>query len=109
MEKDNFFIITYRILKYLSECMKLGEKPIKLKYENYDINEKYFNEILLILYNKGFITGIKNITDMSDEFSKILIISPKITYEGLEFLENNSTLEKAKNALKTIKNIVPFI
>ena len=38
-----------------------------------------------------------------------MFMSPRLTIKGMEFLQENSAMEKIKNGLKDIKDVTPFI
>ncbi len=111
MAKDDFFIIAYKILSYLYACMKAGEDPHldELGAESLGINEGYRAKAITMLYENGYIKGVREVhtpwmTDTLYDFS-----SPEITMSGIEFLQENSAMEKAKQALKDLKAMVPMI
>lgn len=113
MAKDDYHVIVYQILAYLYTKLKEGEPvdPELLKADsNYlKINEKYWQYIIINLYNCGLITGIV-ITKAS---GRVIIVNNlencQITPAGIEYLCDNSFLKKAREFLKDAKAIVPFI
>lgn len=110
MAENDFFVIVYRVLKYLYDCLKKGEKPEAeyLVASTYNIPENYWKYILLSLINEEYIKGIQvNHTKNGVIFSDLqeAIITPK----GIEFLFEKSLIEKAKKTLKDVKNMIPFI
>lgn len=113
MARDDYFVIVYKILTYLYECLKTGKNIDTyniLSAETYGIEESYFNYILIQLYEEGYIEGINiiPITGTKRKGVKItseIVIKPK----GIEYLQENSMLSKAKNIVKDIKDIIPRI
>lgn len=108
MAKDDFFVITYRILSYLYACFKAGEKADleMISPDALHISSGYWINIMECLSEKGYITGIV--------FPKAIgglggakISNLKITMDGIEFLQENSSIKKAVDFLKTVKEIVP--
>lgn len=110
MAQNDYFVIVYQVLKYLYECLKQGEKPeiCYLSASMYSIPENYWAYIVISLVNEEYIKGI-NVTrtksgvvfgDLQDA-----IITPK----GIEYLFENSLIEKAKKTLKDAKGMIPFI
>ena len=85
MSKDDYFVLVYRILTYLYYCLKEGIAP---DMEYLTFNTKYFP-----------------ICESYWEY----IIDINITPKGIEYLTDNSNMQKAKDFLKSIKEIVPFI
>ena len=76
----------YKILRYLYECMKQDIAPDLQKYgwhsELLDIPRQYWCKIIRILVDKRLAVGFS-----------ILV---EITYEGREFLRENSGMKKAQ-------------
>ena len=110
MAQNDYFVIVYRVLKYLYDCLKKGEKPEAeyLVASTYNIPENYWIYILLSLINEEYIKGIRvNHTNEGVIFGDLqeAIITPK----GIEYLFENSLIEKAKKTLKDVKDMIPFI
>lgn len=113
MAKDDYHVIVYQILSYLYVQLKSGEQvdgrllEHDSKYLN--INERYWQYIMINLLNDGYISGIT----ISKAWGKDVFISDldccQITPKGIEFLTDNSFINKAKDFLKDIKAIVPFV
>lgn len=111
MAKDDYYVIVYKILAYLYVQLKAG-KPIDAEMISADgklfnINVKYHSYVISNLVNDGYIKaplektwGDESIVDLS---------TCEITPRGIEYLFENSLLEKAKKMLKDVKDIVPFI
>ena len=61
MAQNDYFVIVYRVLKYLYDCLKKGEKPEAeyLVASTYNIPENYWIYILLSLINEEYIKGIR--------------------------------------------------
>ena len=103
MAQNDYFVIVYRVLKYLYDCLKKGEKPEAeyLVASTYNIPENYWIYILLSLINEEYIKGIRvNHTKEGVIFGDLqeAIITPK----GIEYLFENSLIEKAKKTLKDV-------
>ena len=109
MARDDFFIIAYRILAYLYACMKSGEKPDMsvVSYEKLGICECYWNDIIISLIENDYIKGI-SIIKMCGQ-TGIKSTDPKITMQGIEFLQENSAMKKAYEFLKDLKELIPGI
>ena len=110
MAQNDYFVIVYRVLKYLYDCLKKGEKT-EVEYlvaSTYNIPENYWIYILLSLINEEYIKGIRvDSTKDGVIFGDLreAIITPK----GIEYLFENSLIEKAKKTLKDVKDMIPFI
>lgn len=109
MARDDYHVIAYKILVYLYECLKRGEKPKQVYYSDiaYDINRAYWENIMRCLSQEGLIEGliIGNVVGCSEPMisTRNIMITPK----GIEYLEENSTIAKAAEFLKMLKETIP--
>lgn len=104
---DNFKII-YKILKSLEKNMgnedfeieSISAQQLKISYEQWE-------QLLIMLSDAGYITGIIVNRDMEDKFRHIIEpIYPSITLRGMEYLADNSFMKKASDALKMVGDII---
>lgn len=113
MAKDDYHVIVYQILAYLYTQLKAGEPvdPELLKPESryLSINERYWTYIMSNLQMSGFITGITIQNTWGSDMMVTNLESAMITPLGIEYLTDNSFLKKAKEFLKDMKSIVPFV
>lgn len=103
MAKDDMEVIMYKLLRYFYECMKHDITPDLQKYgwksELFDIPKGYWCRIIHILVEKKLITGFDVIK--SKDGIQIQTDPPiAITYEGREFLRDNSGMKKAEEFCK---------
>lgn len=108
MTKDDMFKIIYCILKELYECMKQGVKVNieDIGYERFDIPYSYWLDIVIQMREKGLINGVKcRMTKGTGRIVNYDNIS--ITFDGVEYLEENVMMKKVKETLKEIKDIIP--
>ncbi len=112
MAKDDYFVISYRILIYLYGCLKEGQLA-SLEYLRYDTNDfpvkkDYWQYILRHLYEEGFIEGVVLIPILGQNIKGIKLTDQlTITPKGIAYLQENSTMQKAKAFLKDLKEIIP--
>lgn len=110
MAKDDYFVLAYRILAYLYACLKNGDQPDMnfISTDGLGISPNYWEYIMRHLYQEDFIEGIvvMNVIGRSTPQIK-LTPATMITPKGIEFLENNSAMAKAKSFLKTLKETIP--
>ena len=100
---DKFKAI-YRILSYLEKSIDI-ESPDwrrQLSPEGLDIQEPRFTNILRMLSECGYITGVQ-IQPTAMGGHRAGIFDPAITLPGLEYLANNPDMEKARRAAQGIK------
>lgn len=96
---SNNFKIIYKILKTLEKAMDYEEPDlIGIGYVALGISETRWKAIIEMLVECGYVKGIS----VSKSFSgiEILLVNPKITLKGLEYLEENSLMAKAKELAK---------
>ena len=113
MAKDDYDVIVYQILAYLYTQLKNGDPvdPEMLQNKSIlmDINERYWEYVLENLLKYGYIEGIKITKLWGNQKTVSELENCMITPTGIEYLCDNSFLQKAKEYLKDIKAIVPFV
>ena len=113
MAKDDYHVIVYQILAYLYTQLKSGKDvdPELLKPESQylNINERYWTFIMENLLEDGLIDGITTTKVWGGQILIQNLGEARITPRGIEYLTDNSFLSKAKEFLKDIKAIVPFV
>ena len=108
MAKDDYFVIAYRILSYLYTCFKAGDPPDMdiISPAALEINNGYWVNMLESLAREGYIIGV-SFPSAIGRARGVKIIDLKITQKGIEFLQENSAMQKAAQFLKTVKEIIP--
>ena len=114
MAKDDFYVIAYKILAYLYMQLKNGEPidPDMIKNDSplFQINQRYWSYIMRNLLDEGYITGgIYHTACGKDRVIHGDLSRVEITPKGIDYLCENTALERAKQFLKDIKEITPFI
>ena len=112
MAKDDYHVIVYQILAYLYVQLKTGE-PVNGDMIRHDsdylgINIRYWQYIIENLLDGGLIKGPVVSKTWANERKVSGLSNTEITPAGIEFLCDNSFMEKAKRFLKDVKAIVPF-
>lgn len=113
MAKDDYHVIVYKILAYLYVQLKNGEIIDKkcLMHDSilFNINYRYWAYIMKNMLEQGYIKGIT----VTKSWGSDVIIDGleycEITPLGIEYLCDNSFMEKAKQFMKDVKEITPFI
>lgn len=108
MAKDDYHVIVCRMLAYLYAGLKSGaELDInELMPERLNISPKYWLYIIENLQEQGYISGVY-IGRLLEGMPSVRLDGVKITPAGIEYLQSNSMIEKAKSFLKTLKEITP--
>ncbi len=113
MARDDYHVIVYQILACLYVQLKAGEKIntdlLKAESQYLNINQIYWNYIIDSLNNQGLICGVNKTAAWGKDRVIFDIQDIMITPLGIEYLTDNSFLNKAKEFLKDIKAIVPFV
>lgn len=111
MAKDDYYVIAYRILAYLYTCLKAGEEPdlsyISADSEAIQISQNYWEYIIRNLYEDGYLEGISLLPVIGRQTPGIKLRGVMITPKGIDFLQNNSSMAKARDFLKTLKETIP--
>lgn len=94
--------IIWRILNVLDLSLDFEKVPLEeLSAKKLKISENRLNNYLLMLQKAGYIDGVVEI-DSLDGNGEIDISDIRITLEGIEFLIENSTMNKIASAAKEI-------
>lgn len=114
MARDDYFVIVYKILTYLYQCLKEGRKAEErlLTHDSsyIKVNEKYWNYILWHMQKAELIEGVEFLdNNLGDIPYPLEWDKCRITPIGIAYLSENSLMKKAKDFLKDIKEITPFI
>ncbi|MGY3820762.1 YjcQ family protein [Ligilactobacillus salivarius] len=108
MAKNDYYVIVYRVLMYLYNCLRQDEvvDMQKLTPEYLRINQRYFEYIFDTLNDEGLILNKAYYEDMlGKHLESDIMISPK----GISFLHENSTIDKVKKSVKGIAVIISDI
>ncbi len=112
MARDDYFVVAYRILAYLYACLKEGEQVdvdyILPESPALNINRDYWEYIICHLYEDGYLEGVSLLNVIRKRTPAIKLTDRvMITPKGIEFLQNNSAMAKARDFLKTLKETIP--
>lgn len=112
MAQDDMHIIIYKLLAYLYDCMKKG-KPADLAMLESDgavfggVPERYRCSIIAQVVERGYVTGMKLF--YSDNEPSIVVSNPSITLDGVEYMFENTMMQRALRWLQDVKSALPFI
>lgn len=99
----------YKILRTLQkwrgresfDIALISAKQMKMEYEDWE-------QLMIELQESGYIKGLVYSQSLTDKFPHIAEpVTPRITLEGIAFLEENSRMAKAAEALKVIGEYIP--
>lgn len=97
----NNFKIIYKILSTLEKAMEYEEFDVnRISYKQLDIPKALWVRIVVLLEENDYIKGITIERTLDSELPYIEIGNIEITLKGLEYLEENSLMKKAKDLAK---------
>lgn len=101
-------MVVYRILTYLFACFKAGEPPDIEMFgpDALRISSGYWTNIMESISNERYVIGLVPVSRLGGA-PGIKLINLKITQKGIEYLQENSKMQKAADFLKAVKDIVP--
>ena len=96
MKSNSYARVAFKILKYLNDCYENGldASADKLNARMLDISDHQFYQTIKMLSDDGYVKGV--------EFTDILN-HPRnwhITSQGIQYLEENSLMQKAYKVVK---------
>ena len=112
--KDDYPVIVYQILAYLYQCLKKGidvdKNYLVAQGELFSINSSYWSFIMCNLVKEGLVEGLTLTNVWGEKYPLVENIeSISITPKGIQYLTDNSFIQKAKELLKDTKSIIPFV
>lgn len=112
MASDDMNVIVYKFLRYLYSCMKSGEEPSEEVMANsggmFEIPYRYWAQIVDEMVANGLVRGVA-VVDVWGGGKTVRFDEPRVTMEGLQYLEENSLMRKAAELLRDAKSAIPFI
>ncbi|MEG0228781.1 MAG: YjcQ family protein [Lachnospiraceae bacterium] len=108
MAQDDYFKIVYVILTELYECKKQNEKVDMrvISPARFKVPEGYLLDIFEEMKDEGYVKGFKILNTKTGRCA-ISLEDISITMKGIEYIQDNSKMQKVKEVLKTIKDIAP--
>lgn len=98
MKTKNIYRILATLIKYAGQenfdNRLISAEKLKMSYIEWE-------QLMILLQKKGYVDGVIFTQTLSDRFPKISDISRvSITLDGIEYVEENSTMKKIGEALK---------
>lgn len=109
MVNNDMYVVMYKIIAYLYDCMKRGEKPRDDGWSAsaLGIPEPYWARVVEELTSHGLI-GVVNVFHGSIS-TTVVLADPYVTMEGVAFAQENSMMGRARQFLVDAKASIPFI
>lgn len=103
---DNFKAV-YKILSALEKSMDYPEFDMdRISAETLGVSQERWNRYIEMMVDVGYIKGVRIKEYVGGEL-QISNCGIRITLKGLEYLQENSIMQRMYNAAKGIKDIVP--
>ncbi len=103
---DNFSII-YKILSVLEKSMDVEEFDIeRISPEKLKVSQERWNKYMEMLSDAGYIKGV-SIKKYRDGEIVIDASDIRITLKGLEYLSENTIMQRRYKATKGITDLIP--
>ncbi len=103
---DNFKAV-YKILSTLEKAMDLPEFDMSLiSAEKLGVSQERYARYIEMMLDVGYIKGASIIKDITGE-TNIETNEMRITLKGLEYLQENSIMQKMYKAAKGITEFIP--
>lgn len=110
MSKDDMQVLFCKILVYLYKVLKGTQKKdiyyIQPRTYDFPISKEYLQTILIELYEKGYIRNLIYQKAYSNDVVYFNYDGIEITYDGVEFLRENSTMQKIA---RTLTEAIPIL
>ena len=104
MAKDDYFVLVYKILKYLYKCLKSGASP---DFNYFPVHKEYWEYIIEKLVEEKYIEGVYVLRSDTNFISVKYTSGMRITPLGIEYLEDNKMMKKVAKAVKDIASLIP--
>lgn len=109
MARDDMHVVMYTILRYLYDCLKGGKDPDPSAFSAsaLGINASYWTAIVADLVNRGYVRGVRVFHNSDGD--QVQVVKPCVTIEGVEFMMENSMMQRALKFLQETKGAIPFV
>lgn len=110
MAHNDMYVVMYKIIAYLYDCMKKGVEPDDLKWSSdaLGIPRSYWLAVVEELVDHGYIDGV-TIHRFFGGDASVTALNAHVTMEGIAFAQENSMMGKAKAFLRDAKASIPCI
>ena len=113
MARNDYHVLMLRVLLFLyrrlkGETAKDPETYLTAPSEDFPVEPDYLRFVLAEMTDKGLISGFRVTRAWGGVIVLTVVDRIQITGGGIDYLVNNSALEKAKRFLKDLKENIPF-
>lgn len=102
------FITIYRLLDRLERFLDYDSADItQINHTALHISERRWNAYIIMLSEAGYISGV-TVKEYIDGTKHVQADDIRITLKGLQFLAENSLMQKSYRLLKSTRDILPL-
>lgn len=113
MAKDDYFVLVYKLLRYLYRCLKGGIpaswEVVAPNSKDFPIGQEYFAYLLSHLLEDGYIEGIEESKRIGGPLQFKETTGLTITPKGIAYLEENDTMKRVGKFLGVAGEIAGVI
>ena len=112
VKSNSYARVACKILKYLNDCYENGLEPSidSLNANMLGISDRQFYQTMKMLSDDGYVRGVEFMDVTQPENS--VLNHPRnwhITSQGIQYLEENSLMQKAYKVAKEARDWLPLI
>ena len=109
MSQDDYFVVVYKVLAYLYDCLKSDKEPDENAIRSIaGVSDNYFTTIVEDMVSHDLAKGLAPYR-FEGGISGVTFGNPRITMEGVQYLQENSMMKKVAKFLKDVKGSLPFL
>lgn len=113
MAKDDYFVMVYKLLRYLYQCLKeectADWDIVCPNTKDFPVGEDYFAYLLTHLLADGYIEGIAEVRAIGSHARFKETTGLAITPKGIAYLDENSTMKRVGEFLGPAGEIVNVV
>lgn len=103
MAKDDYFVLVYKLLRYLYRCLKentaVSREIVSPDTKDFPIGQEYFSYLLSHLLADGYIEGLVEVGRIGSPTLFQETTGLSITPKGIAYLEENATMKRVGELL----------
>lgn len=113
MAKDDYFVLVYKLLRYLYRCLKenfpASWEVVAPYTKDFPIEKEYFTYLLSHLLADGYLEGIAEVKKIGSPVRFKETSGLAITPKGIAYLEENSTMKRVGEFLGSAGEIASVV
>ncbi|QEO62957.1 hypothetical protein EVS87_012245 [Bacillus altitudinis] len=91
--------------KLIYSILKELDKGLEPRHTDYDVDLQFFGEVIRMMESKNLIENASVVRGGMGNLVKMTLLKhAKVTFDGMEYLEDNSAWAKTYNTLKELRD-----